>query len=94
MPELKITLTDTELKSLEYCCLSPQEWGENAITERARIANSEIIQIYTNRALDEGVAIPNTREQIVSDAFSRGWVKTAAQVQLEIQEKIKKQEML
>jgi hypothetical protein len=39
--------------------------------------------MYTNRALDEGVAIPATRELIVADAFTRGWAKTAAQVNAE-----------
>jgi hypothetical protein len=35
--------------------------------------------MYTTRALDEGVAIPATRELIVADAFTRGWAKTAAE---------------
>ena len=83
MPNITITLTDTQLKGLEYVALSPQDWAENAVTERARIANDEIVQMYTNRALDEGVAIPATRELIVADAFTREWAKTAAQVQAE-----------
>ena len=83
MPNITITLTDTQLKGLEYVALSPQDWTENAVTERARIANDQIVQMYTNRALDEGVAIPATRELIVADAFIRGWAKTAAQVQAE-----------
>ena len=66
------------VQRLEYAALSPSEWAENAVTERARIANDEIVSIYTNRALDEGVQIPATRELIVADAFTRGWVKTAA----------------
>jgi hypothetical protein len=86
MPNITITLTDTQLKGLEYAALSPQDWAENAVTERARIANDEIIQMYTNRALDEGVQIPATRELIVADAFTRGWAKTAAQVQAEADE--------
>lgn len=81
MPNITITLTDTQMRSLEYAALSPQEWAENAVTERARIANDEIVQMYTNRALDEGVQIPATRELIVADAFTRGWVQTAAEVQ-------------
>ena len=81
MPNITITLTDTQLKGLEYAALSPQDWAQNAITERCRIANDEIVQLYTNRALDEGVQIPATRELIVEDAFAREWVKTAAQRQ-------------
>ena len=79
MPDITVTLTDTQMKGLEYAAASPQDWAENAITERARIANDEIVQLYTNRALDEGIQIPATRELIVADAFTRGWVKTAAQ---------------
>ena len=81
MAELTVTITDTQLKGLEYVALSPQEWADNAITERARIAVDEIIQMYTTRALDEGVQIPATRELIVADAFTRGWAQTAAEAQ-------------
>ena len=80
MPDITVTLTDTQLKGLEYCAMSVQEWADNALTNRARIANDEIIQMYTNRALDEGVAIPATRDLIVADAFTRGWAQTAAEV--------------
>jgi len=75
---IQVELTDTQYKGLEYAALSPTEWAENAVTERCRIANDEIVSIYTNRALDEGIQIPATRELIVADAFTRGWVKTAA----------------
>jgi hypothetical protein len=79
MPNITITLTDTQYKGLEYVALDPQDWADNALTNRARLANDEIIQMYTTRALDEGVAIPATRELIVADAFTRGWAKTGAE---------------
>jgi hypothetical protein len=79
MPNITITLTDTQYKGLQYAAADPQDWADNAVTDRARIANDEIISMYTNRALDEGVAIPATRELIVADAFTRGWAKTAEQ---------------
>lgn len=78
MANITIELTNTQLKGLEYAALSPQEWVENVTLERARVANDEIIQMYTNRALDEGVQIPATRDLIVADAFTRGWIQTAA----------------
>ena len=81
MPNITITLTDTQMKGLEYAAFSPQDWVENAATNRARQANDEIVQMYTNRALDEGVQIPATRELIVADAFTRGWAQTAAEAQ-------------
>ena len=83
MPNITITLTDTQYKGLQYAALDPQDWVENATAVRAKTSNDEIIQMYTTRALDEGVAIPATRELIVADAFTRGWAKTAAQVNTE-----------
>ena len=83
MPNITITLTDTQYKGLQYAALDPQDWADNALTNRARIANDEIVSMYTNRALDEGVQIPATRELIVADAFTRGWAKTAEQVNAE-----------
>tara|TARA_B100000287_G_C20492812_1_gene725821 strand:- start:42 stop:311 length:270 start_codon:yes stop_codon:yes gene_type:complete len=74
-----ITLTDTEDKALSYASATQQDWIDNVVTNRARIAIDEIVKIYTERALDEGVQIPTTREEIVDDAFTRGWVKTAQQ---------------
>jgi len=64
---------------MEYIAASPQDWADNAVSNRARIATEEIVGIYTARALDEGVQIPATRELIVADAFTRGWVQTAAE---------------
>ena len=83
MPDITITLTDTQYKGLQYAAADPQDWADNALTNRARIANDEIVSMYTNRALDEGVAIPATRELIVADAFARGWAQTAAERQEE-----------
>ena len=83
MPDITITLTATQYKGLEYCAMSPQDWADNALTNRARIATDEIVQMYTTRALDESVSIPATRELIVADAFTRGWAKTAAQIAAE-----------
>ena len=78
MATLSVELTDTEMKAMEYVALSPVAWADNAVTNRARIAIDEIVSIYTQRALDEGVQIPSTRDEIVADSFARGWVKTVA----------------
>lgn len=80
---ITITLTDTQYKGLEYSSLSPQEWVENAVTERARIANDEIVQLTVAHCLDNGISVPTTREEIVAYAFTNGVVKTAAVRQTE-----------
>jgi hypothetical protein len=92
MPNITITLTDTQYKGLEYAALSPQDWADNAVTERCRIANDEIIQMYTSRALDEGVQIPATRELIIADAFTRGWAQTAAEIHAARQAEVSEEE--
>ena len=80
MPDITITLTDTQYKGLQYVATDPQEWAENAITVRCRGAIEDIVTMYTTRALNEGMQIPATRELIVADAFTRGWAQTAAEV--------------
>lgn len=83
MPNITITLTDTQYAGLAYAALNPEEWAVNAVTERARIANDEIVQLTVKYCLDNGIQIPATREDIVAFAFANGIVKTAAQRQAE-----------
>ena len=83
MPNITITLTETQLKGLEYAALSPEDWAINAVTERARIANDEIVQMTVQYCLDNGIQIPATREEIVAYAFANSIVKTAADRQAE-----------
>lgn len=85
MPDITITLTDTQYKGLEYAAASPQDWAENAVTERCRIANDEIVQMTVAHCLDNGIQVPTTREAIVAYAFDNAIVKTAAQRNAEAQ---------
>lgn len=88
MPNITITLTDTQLKGLEYAALSPQDWAENAVTERCRIANDEIVQLTVKQCLDNGVQVPPTREDIVQYAFDNNIVQTAAERQAEATDRL------
>lgn len=83
MPNITITLTDTQMKGLEYAAFSPQDWAENAVTERCRIANDEIVQLTVQHCLDNGIQVPATREDIVAYAFANDIVATAAERQAE-----------
>ena len=76
---ITIELTDTQFKGLEYAALSPQDWADNAVTERCRIANDEIVDITVKHCLDNGIQVPATRELIVDYAFDNDIVKTAAE---------------
>jgi len=75
MPVISIELTETESKALSVAALSPQEWSENAVKNRARIAIEEIVQVCVVKCLEEQVQIPSSREEIVDLAIAKGWVK-------------------
>jgi hypothetical protein len=69
-----ITLTETEKLAMEYVALDPQEWVENAMKERARIAIDEIVKIAVEKFLELNESIPGSKDEIVSQAYSREWV--------------------
>lgn len=81
MNEITITLTDTQLLGLKYVAMDPQEWIQNAATNRARQANDEIVDKTVKFCLDNGIQIPATREEIVSYAYDNGLIITAAEQQ-------------
>ena len=83
MQTVNIELSETQYKGLEYVAVSPKEWADNVVRNRARIANDEIIDITVKYCLDNGVQVPPTREDIVKYAFANGVVKTAAERQAE-----------
>ena len=43
MTNITVELTATQTKCLEYAANSVQDWANNALTERARVAQEEII---------------------------------------------------
>lgn len=85
MPNITIELTDTELKCMEYAAFSPQDWADNAVTNRARIAKEEIIAKLVAHCNANSVAIATGEDAQVTQAYDLGVVKTAAQVQAELE---------
>lgn len=63
-----ITLTDAEDKALSVVAFDQNEWIQNAIHERCRIAMEEIIAQEVQRKLSSGESIPSSREEIVLSA--------------------------
>jgi hypothetical protein len=72
-----VTLTDTEKSAMEFIAYDPQDWVENAMKERARIAIDEIIKLAVEKFLEANQTIPGSREEIVAAAYSNGWIQTA-----------------
>ena len=78
-----ITLSVAEDKALSYAALSQQDWIDNAVHERCRIAIDEIVQVTVAKCLETGTQIPGSKDEMVDLAFAQGWVKTAADRQAE-----------
>lgn len=70
MKSFTVKLTDAELKALEYVASSAQEWIDNAVHERCRLAMEEIFEVETKRMLaDPNVTqIPANIEEVVLSA--------------------------
>ena len=77
MNTFTLTLTDAQLKALAYVAVDPQEWIENAIHERCRLAMEEIFIAEVARMVadPETTSIPADREAVVLAAD----IKSAAQ---------------
>jgi hypothetical protein len=72
-----IELTDTEKAAMEYIAYEPYNWIEHAVKERARIATDEIVKLAVEKFLEIGETIPGSKDEIVTEAYNRGWVQTA-----------------
>lgn len=77
MAEYKITLTDTEDKAMSYCALSTQEWADNSLKVRAKIAIDEIISLNMAHCNANGITIATGEDKQVEQAFDLKVVKTA-----------------
>lgn len=60
-----VELSDAEKKALEYVSVSANDWIQNAVHERCRLAIEEIVQEEIKRKLDAGEPIAGTKDEIV-----------------------------
>jgi len=79
MPDITISITDTEKKALEMVMTDISEWTDNAVTNRARIAKDEIISLLVAHCNANSVAIATGEDAQVTQAYTLGVVKTAVQ---------------
>ena len=78
MAKYTVTLTTAEDLALSHVAANQQAWIDNVVKERARVAINDIVTLAVAKYLDANISIPATREEIVQDAFDRGWVTAAA----------------
>jgi len=65
---ITITLSDAEFKALECVAMSAQEWADNAVHNRCRIAIEEIVAAEVDRITASGGEISGSKEDIVNAA--------------------------
>ena len=84
MADYKVTLTDTEDKAMSYCAFDTQDWVDNALKVRAKRAKDEILLINMKHCNANGIAIADTEDKPVQQAFDLKIVKTAKEREAEL----------
>ncbi|MAI17186.1 MAG: hypothetical protein CMH04_00825 [Marinovum sp.] len=78
MPNITVALTDTQNKCMEYAAADVQDWADNALHNRARIAQDEIIAALVAHCNANDVAIATGIDAQITQAFDLEVVMTAA----------------
>ena len=79
MPDITVSITDTEEKALNYICAGIATYTDNFITNRARKAINEIVALNTAHCNENGIAIGVGVTAQIDQAYSLGVIKTAEQ---------------
>lgn len=79
-----ITLSDAENKALGVVALSQQDWIDNAVHERCRIAIDEIVNAEVQRKLAAGESITGSKEDIVNAANIESAAERQARLEAEM----------
>ena len=79
MPNITVALTDTQNKCMEYAAVSVQDWSDNALHNRARIAQDEIIAMLVAHCNTNEIAIATGADAQVAQAFTLKVAKTAVE---------------
>ena len=73
-----VGITTGEYKALQYVMVDQNEWVNNALTNRARIATKEILTLYTNYKINKGEAITAVGSTaVIEAAYAEGVIGIA-----------------
>ena len=73
-----VGITTGEYKALQYVMVDQNDWIENAIKNRARIASDEIVNLYTQFKINKGEAITAVgTTAVVEAAYAEGVIGIA-----------------
>ena len=80
MAEIKVSVTDVQMKSLESIAYSVQDWCDNAIHNRARIAQDEIIAKLVAHCNENSIALAVGKDAQVTQAYELKVVDTVKNI--------------
>jgi len=83
MTTYTITLSDAEDKALGVVALSQNDWIQNAVKERCRIAMEEIVAAEVQRKLAAGESITGSKDDIVMAATVESAAERQARMEAE-----------
>ena len=73
-----VGITTGEYRALQYVMVDQNDWIENAIKNRARIASDEIVNLYTQFKINKGEAITAVGSTaVIEAAYAEGVVGIA-----------------
>tara|TARA_R100000152_G_C6594129_1_gene53542 strand:+ start:266 stop:517 length:252 start_codon:yes stop_codon:yes gene_type:complete len=78
--DYKSTLTDTEVKCLEYAVYNNADWIETVAKNRAEKAKQEILAKNTAHCNKNSIAIAVGEDAQVTQAYTLGVVKTFKEI--------------
>jgi hypothetical protein len=91
MTTYTITLSDAEDKALKTVAVSAQDWIDNAVHERCRIAIDEIVNAEVQRKLAAGESITGSKDDIVMAANVESAADRQARLEAEAQARLAEQ---
>lgn len=77
MAEIKVTITDTELKGLEAVAIDPEEWVINLVKNRSRKSIENICASLMKHCNENEIAMAVGQEAQVAQAYDLGVVAKA-----------------
>ena len=73
-----VGITTGEYKALQYVMVDQNDWINNALKNRARIASDEIINLYTQFKINKGEAITAVgTTAVIEAAYAEGVIGIA-----------------
>ena len=73
-----VGITTGEYKALQYVMIDQNEWVNNALKNRARIASDEIVNLYSQFKINKGEAITAVgTTAVIEAAYAEGVIGIA-----------------